>query len=712
MLPVRMERRFLLSCLALSLIMAACGPAGTGARGAGTMAIDVPDRITDETYPEMQRQLVVLALESPNRAALRDRIVEYLDGRTAAVLGSGSYDDAVALLARMTDLYSPEDFDLGHLPRQLDRVARFVVERGSPLGDEARVMSGLLILSLLHDDQPQHRAEYRRIREWGISARSTVSSPIERYSRLIDVWEEHARLTPAPAVLEQLADLHVQRRDEILRMAPGEGLFTPGAMSLQELQAAPLLVRRAPLDVAAVFLAHGDVATATTRVQTMGTMSGTEMRLLRELGEARDGDDDALLQLAQAYLEGRPDVARGICRLGRRRNAEDMRFPLCLARVSAEDGDYPTATGWYADAITLAPTDRGVYDEALDRLDNFIRRGIYDSDPSEARGMARAAEMILEERVRRWPDTPPAVTPARFHFVVAMLEMNAGNTDEARRRLEASISAQETADALVELGRLTESTGRADEAARLYTRALDRVPADAAEDNVARAQIQEHLGDAFRATGNEAQSARLYRQALALWDELLPQLHDAMTGDAQVRRGILLDRVGRRDDALLAFRQAMDATPDRRDVYSRILSYLVVATPDLVFARNVFDRAQRQLTLEPEWKVYFALWLEIIGSRARQDPGDDIDAVLRTASAGQAWWGRLARFGNGDLPYNELLSEASNIGEQTEAHFYEGARLLAAGDADGARRQFRRVLDAHMVNFYEYTMSLELLGRD
>ena len=70
---------------------------------------------------------------------------------------------------------------------------------------------------------------------------------------------------------------------------------------------------------------------------------------------------------------------------------------------------------------------------------------------------------------------------------------------------------------------------------------------------------------------------------------------------------------------------------------------------------------------------------------------------------------RLARFGMGDMPYQELLEAADGVGEETEAHFYEAARRLAAGDAAGARELFERVLVTNMVGFYEFTMARALL---
>ena len=696
--------------LVLGLILVGCGASSSGHNGTTPASIDVPDRVTDETYAEYARIYIGLKLDDGARLPLRERLVAYLANDAETFLSDADYEDVLDRFDDILDYYTPEDLGAGRVPRQVAPIAEAVIEKGSPRGDEGAVLSAYLVLDAL-GPEGDNREKYEGLVRWGREARATLPNALERYTRLIDVWNTHAGLTPTPDVLEFLARLHVERRDAILQLIPsdGAGLSLPSGVSFAELRMAPMILRRAPLDVAGVFLAHGDVASALSHVEAMGDAGGAEMALIRALRDARDGDDDAQLELAFAYAEGEPSVARGLCRHGRRRRPDDPRYAVCLARVAAADDDFAMATGWYAEAIEVAPNERGLYDEALDNLGAFIARGLFDSDPTEARAMARAAEKILEERTARFPESEPTVTAERLQFVVGLLEMNAGNPDEARRRLEASVEARETADAHLELGRIAESTGRPEDAARHYRRALDMITGDGRED--ARAELQEHLGDALRASGDSEQAERMYRQALELWTRLGRQADD---GDARaqvaVRRGVLLDYLGRRDEARTAFQEAMHAAPGAREIYARILSHLVVSEPDVALANEVFVGAQRQLSLEPEWKVYFALWVVAIGARAGEDPGNEAKAVLRSHATGEEWWARLAKFGVGELAYRELLSNAESLGQRTEAHFYQGTALLGSGDQAGAQRQFRLVLESNMVNFYEFIMALELSG--
>ena len=74
-------------------------------------------------------------------------------------------------------------------------------------------------------------------------AREHLGSPFEGFDGLITVWEEHARLTPSPEVLQTLAHLYVERRDSVADLFRGEHQL----LMRPELMNAPMLVQRAPL---------------------------------------------------------------------------------------------------------------------------------------------------------------------------------------------------------------------------------------------------------------------------------------------------------------------------------------------------------------------------------------------------------------------------------------------------------------------------------
>ncbi|MEM1415757.1 MAG: tetratricopeptide repeat protein [Myxococcota bacterium] len=707
--------------LAVLALVAACGGGSSTTARTTTLTGGVPERVDVDDAAALTRAYHGLPLDDANRVPLRDALLAHLATRTEAVVAGDDYDALVAHFGEMTQLLLPEDFTGERLPAALGPVARAVVAQGSPRGDEGRVLAGLLVLRALtpetRDATGQTPAEaYEGLARWSAEARESLGDPFAAVSQQVDVWDDHARLTPDPNVLETLARLHGARVDAVVASFRGGD----GARMLMR---QPQLLERfsiiAPLDVAAVYLRVGDLASALTQVRAMNVGGDTIGQLVRTLERARgsSGDaSDALMELAEVYLEPRPEVTTGVCRYGLRRFPRDARFPACLARVAAEADDPEGATAWSLEAIERAPNARTYYDEALARLVAFLEAGSLAEDPTQNRRLADRAIAILEQRAERFPEAPAPVAQARIELLLGMAEMNAGNTLEARLRLEASVEIEERPETLVQLGLLAERTGDAAGATRHYRRALDLTRANGPEGEVVRARLLEHLGDAYAGQGEALQASRHYRQSLDTVTRLGSAIADnggagPQVATLRVREGILLDRLERHDEAVAAFRAAMRAAPRLFETYASTLSHLVgAATVDRDFAHEVFRNAQRQITLPSEWKVYTALWVMAVSGRAGQAPDDDVIALLRSQADLERWSGSLARWGIGDLPYEELLRAADGVGEETEAHFYEGARRLGAGDALGARTLFERAVRLNMVSFFEHTMARALLA--
>jgi len=707
-------RRSLSPALLTLLVLAGCGGPGGNLAHGGSLA-GAPPAVTDENVHEVERTFWRMAPDDPARVGWRDALVVYRSGRTSALIAGADYDEIVLHFASLTELLTPADFEAGQVPDELAPLARWVIEHGAPRGDEGRVMGALVVLAAIESGESGHGAERDRIADWGRNARARIDNPIERYGDLIQVWEQYEQLAPAPEVLATLARLYIEQRDALAAAfgPEGQGTHTAGRLSLQELRLAPLLVQRAPLDVAAVYLRHGDLERAIEHVRRMGGRSDMEQDLVRILEAAQRNDDggaNALDELARGFARARPSIGAAICRLAARRFPQDVRFPVCLARVAIEEEQPAQATAWYAEAVRVAPNDRAVYDEALERLGQMMEEGQLAASAPQSRTAARHALEILDERTRRWPDSTPPLTREALLLSIARAEMTHGAVRQARERLSASLDARETREAHEELGLLLERIGEWREAAEHYRRALDMVDGDGPEGIADRAEILEHLGDSFRQSGDERQAERMYRQALELWNGLVREVGGPRAAVVQVRRGVLFSRLDDVRRAEEAFNAALDASPSWREPYAAILAHLVTARPNLELAQHVLRRAQFQITLEPEWKVYFALWVQTIARRASAEPERDVANLFEDGARGDSWSARLASFGDGRLDFDGLLGAASTPGERAEAQFYQGARLLAAGDTEGARALFRDVLESGLVGFYEYAMAQELLS--
>jgi tetratricopeptide (TPR) repeat protein len=694
---MRIRFLFIFGLLSLTVACAHSKSTTSGAR------VKSAEPIAQAEYPDAARRFLRMPLDDPERLELRDRLIASVLSQAQSLADVGDYEGVVLEVSRLTMFLSPSDYAAGVLPKYVEPIAKHIADRGGRLGDEGNVLAANFILERLTRDEVYQR-RYDDVATWGREARANLDTVSEQYAGLISVWIDHADLTPAPEVLDTLAGLHIAGRDAVTAET-AEDRHRLGIGGERQL-------RLAPLNVAAVYLSHGGVESAITKVESMGPGGELQLRLLDLLRMARSSDEAgaaATFELVEGYRLARPEVAAGLCRSALIRFPRDHRFPTCMARVAADSEQFADATAWWVIAIEVEPEMIELYDEALGQLDEFIKTRLEDPHPERSSALARGAETILAERQKRWPDSKPPIAPNELEFLIGMLEMNAGHAAEAQQRFEKSIEKDENPGALTQLGLLLERTGHPNEAEQRYRRALELAPSDSLADDLQRADILENLGNTAHAQGRAKEMAARYSVALRSWNDARDQVEGPTAAIVEMRRGVLLDRLGRHDEAVDAFENAMSHAPQWRDVYASILSHLVYAPPDFELASSVWRRSQLHLTLPPEWKVYFTLWIQLIAARAGEPPAEEHTELLRRLGGGSNWWGKLASFGAGDLDYAGLMSVASSLGEETEAIYYEGSRLFIAGDRKAASDQFQRVLDTKMVSFFEYEMARKLL---
>jgi tetratricopeptide (TPR) repeat protein len=694
---MRIRFLFIFGLLSLTVACAHSKSTTNGAR------VQSAEPIPQAEYPDEARRFLRMPLDDPERLGLRDRLIASVLSQAQSLADVGDYEGVVLEVSRLTMFLSPGEYAAGVLPKYVEPIAKHIADRGGRLGDEGNVLAANFILERLTGDEIYQR-RYDDVAAWGREARANLDTVSEQYAGLISVWIEHADLTPAPEVLDTLAGLHIAGRDAVSAETV-ENRHRLGIGGERQL-------RLAPLNVAAVYLTHGDIRSAVTKVESMGPGGELQLRLLDLMRTARSSDEAgaaATYELVEGYRLARPEVAAGLCRSALIRFPQDYRFPTCMARVAADSEQFADATAWWVIAIEVEPEMIELYDEALGQLDEFIKTRLEDPHPERSSALARGAETILAERQERWPDSRPPIAPNELEFLIGMLEMNAGHAAEAQQRFEKSIEKDPDPAALTQLGLLLERTGHPKEAEQQYRRALALAPSDSLANDLQRADILENLGNTARAQGRAKEMASRYGVALQAWNEARDQVEGPTAAIVEMRRGVLLDHLRRHDEAVDAFENAMSHAPQWRDVYAGILSHLVSAPPDFELASSVWRRSQLHLTLPPEWKVYFTLWIQLIAARADQPPVEEHAQLLRRLGGGSNWWGKLASFGAGDLDYAGLISVASSLGEETEALYYEGSRLFITGERQAARDQFQRVLDTNMVSFFEYEMARKLL---
>jgi tetratricopeptide (TPR) repeat protein len=707
----------------------------------------VPTVVTPESYAAVRRAWEALDTSDPARAAVRERLVAALVRETEPAMEAGDYDAVVARFRELTALYSDRELEAGPLPRAFVPLATWLVDAGSPRGDEARVLAAYFVLARADARDTTHAQKYAELLAWGREARSRLPDPLERFLGLGEVLREHARLVPARGVLDGLANFYVERAlfcERVLRRVL-HALERPAFRGMAS-NAAIAMVVSAATDTAAVHVRIGDLSTALANVERLRDAPDFQAEpIFQALAAARQDTpegNDALLALARRFMQPgtvEPDAARALCRLGQRRTTDDPRFALCLARASMLEDRYDDVAAHYDAAIQLAPGERAVYDEALTTLHAmlggtspgvsldpgapFTRIGLEGlrarvaagdghGDPRALAALARRTTAILAERDARFPTaTLPQPRHAIFE-VIADAQLGVADLDAARDSLERSMAATPTSDVAFALAVIDERRSEPARAAIAYRRALDLARGSGPDNHARRTRILLALGDAFRSAGDAAQAERMYREALVARGRIVQtSLHAVRFAVTAAHAAALHDRLGQRAEATAAARDALARAGRELEPYLALLTHLLT-TPQVDAAladealRTTRARADRTTASE----VRLALWSQLLAARAGTPADPARTATLASLARRSGWHGSLARFATGALALDALLAEAPGPVEQTRAHFAEGVLRLTAGDETGARAAFTRAVGVGVVFAEEHEIAWRLLA--
>jgi tetratricopeptide (TPR) repeat protein len=217
---------------------------------------------------------------------------------------------------------------------------------------------------------------------------------------------------------------------------------------------------------------------------------------------------------------------------------------------------------------------------------------------------------------------------------------------------------------LKHLGALLFMTGRFDEAARLFGRAVELAPQSGEAHN--------NFANALLALGRLDDAISEYEKALALDPELAAARTNLAT--ANTNRGLSLASSGRHGEAALRFEQASRLKPDLTTAHSG-LGFSLYATNKPELALASFERA---LALEPgnaEALRGLGLALEALGRLAEaQDALERAVAIAPASPSYRRVLAQVKRFEAGDPQISameELLGNASSLSDagRIDLHF-------------------------------------------
>jgi tetratricopeptide (TPR) repeat protein len=262
---------------------------------------------------------------------------------------------------------------------------------------------------------------------------------------------------------------------------------------------------------------------------------------------------------------------------------------------------------------------------------------------------------------------------------------------------------------LLELARIRRHDKRPADALAYLHEAL--AAPDATSDVALRGEILLETSDVAREQGDPGGARTPLTEALK---ELSKARNAADPDDrARVERTLsrVLDRFGAADRAQRALERAYDAAPRDKHQAAATVGQIVArafVSGDLAAAREGLQRGLAA-DLEDEDLVYYALWVRLL-ERQKHVPTDGVaDRIFSRAVDDAAWIGRLAQFGSGSLPANDLVARAKTPSEKTEALFYVAVDRRAAGDAQGGDSGLRQVIDANGIDLMEVAIAREIL---
>ncbi len=674
----------------------------------------VPSTVTAATLDDARRLLDESPAGEPALRNLRTLVTRLLAADAHAALQSGDTARAIRRLQAALVHYTPEELAHGGLPRELEAPARALLAVASPRGEEGNALGAARVLLALESPPADARANWDRITEWGARNRQDFQQPWVREGELADIQREVAALIPARDVLDAAATHIAARRQAAAEARTGR--TEQGRLSYDEGRQIGIGLQRSAADMAVLFLRVGALTEAGERLSAMGASTQGSGLAAAITGIARsEGGADALSGLARQLTPIDHLAASGVCRVGRLRYPSDPRFPQCLALIAHGDHDLGLASAHLDATAALRPNDADALHDAIVETARWLASEVGADDVAPGRRAWERARALLDRWRARTPERAPPLADADLEETAAQLELAAGNLAEATAHLERAAQATPASrDALYLLAEVGWRHGDGAAAVRRLDQALALPLRPSESDSSFRPRFAMRRAQVLESTGHADEARALYTATLPDLEALAHIAEGHELGEVHLLRAAALEASGRTADVRAALNAAVDAAPDSRDVAGHAIMFCV-GRARWADALDLSRRARAQLTLEPAWQVYFALWSQL-AARAGRLPDDAgattlLTSIATTDDANLPWTTRLAQRAVGRIQRDALVAAARTRGQRAEAAFYEAMTELAAGDTAGATRDLREVVASETLHYFEYDMAWETLRR-
>jgi hypothetical protein len=328
-----------------------------------------------------------------------------------------------------------------------------------------------------------------------------------------------------------------------------------------------------------------------------------------------------------------------------------------------------------------------------------------DLDAARRTFRAASAVIALAEQPKEKGRVEPSA--ARARFVMAGIEVRAGNLAEARLLLARAVADEPSASGFTTLALVERQASDYAAALADVERALEAPDAKTAPVDVAEARVVAY--ELLRDGGQEGRAKGALDAALS--STLAARRVDGSAAQ-RARAERLLARVlegyGDANGAARALERALAlAGSDRPTLGAAMLDAIgrALVRHDLVAARAALKRGIDGDVSEEDL-VYGGLWVSLLERELKTTGDGTAERALRGGPRG-AWTGKLTAWASGKINDAELSTAAQSASQRVEAAFYTAMARRVAGDPSSVER-LKAVAGAPVIDLLEVQLARDL----
>jgi cellulose synthase operon protein C len=706
--------------LALSLATAGCfggqlpGPANGRVEGP-INPVDVPDARFSADLHSVLRD----GRQSPERLGLLSGVVRRQLAHAAQRFGAGHDARATESVIGALYLLRTGEGRSEMVDATAEKALAGAAERVSARGDEGRAEALLRMrIAALDPASPARQSideHLAALADWRRSTRT--GGPMKKLGADERAAVARALIDPSDQALEEAVravNAWVARAIEY-NIAFRQSGQRP---EREEAVEASRALESGGATMAALFLRHGDAKGALEALDQTGARrvilpalyqriqsaaSGDSARdwgalavvfAQKDADEAQEADTDIDPQLLAAGLWGTSLETY-------RRDPSSFDAAVLLSRALLRFGMPEGAPTVLADGLGSEANPRAL-GAAIDLVLHAVGESARLDDLDAARRTFAAAEPILTQAGREKGKVEPSA--ARARFVMAGIEVRAGNLGSARPLLELAVADEPSSSGFVTLGMVERQAGDGAAALAHVDRALTAPDAKTALLDVAEAHLL-----AFEVLRDAGKSGRAKTSLDAALAAVLGARQQGGTTGARAERllGRVLEGYGDGKGSTRAYERALAASADRPTLGATMLDAVgrALVRKDLVSARAALKRGIDGDVSEEDL-VYGALWVSLLERETKAPTDGTVERALR-AGGRTAWTSKLTAWANGKLSDADLSTAAHSASQRVEAAFYTAMARKVAGDPSADQR-LRQVAGAPVIDLLEVQLARDL----